>query len=167
MNMNAEEIENEIKAAFKNVRLDGGISLHQAKVINNYGEGVTNEEFAALPQQDITDDWTVLSTELLDEYCIIPHFDAKGFRYYIPAYLLSVLDCYDHLSERSMSTLSALHPQKDRLWDYHMMHYSLLDANQRSAIAHFLQALPNIVVLDSEDTEVVEQALGNFWHQFI
>lgn len=165
--MNADEIENEIRAAFKDVKLDGGISLRQAKVIDNYGEGVTNEEFAALPQQDITDDWTALSAELLDEYCVIPHFDAKGFRYYIPAYILSVIHDYGYLSERASSTLYVLYPKKDNLWDHYMMHYSLLNFQQRSAIAHFLQALPNLVALDSEDSKIVERSIRNFWHQYI
>jgi hypothetical protein len=167
INMNAGEIEEEIRAAFKGVKLDGGISLRQAKVIDNYGEGITNEEFAGLPQKDITNDWTALSPELLDEYCIIPHFDAKGFRYYIPAYLLSVLHDYGYLSERASSTLYSLYPKKDHLWDYHMMHYSLLTSQQRSAIAHFLQALPDLVALDGEDNKIVERSIRNFWHQYL
>ncbi|HEX8833098.1 MAG TPA: DUF6714 family protein [Abditibacteriaceae bacterium] len=165
--MNADEIEKEIKDAFKGVKLDGGISLRQAQSIDNYGEGVTKEEFAALPQQDIIDDWTALTAELLDEYCIIPHFDEKGFRYYIPAYIISVLHEYDSRSERVSSTLSCLYPKKSDSWEYHMRRYSLLNVQQRSAIAHFLQAFPNIVVLDYEDTKVVERAMRNFWHQYV
>jgi hypothetical protein len=164
--MDALEIENEIKTAFSGVKLDGGISLRQAEVIDNYGRDVTDKEFAALPQWDITDDWMLLSTEILDSYCYIPYFDAKGFRYYIPAYILSVLNSY-HSFACASSTLSALYPKKDNLWDYHMQLYSLLNTQQCSAIAHFLEALPNIVRLDYEDNKVVERALRNFWHKYL
>lgn len=160
--MDASIIENEIKTAFKDVKLDGGISLRQAEVIDDYGEGVTKEEFARLPQQDITDNWMLLTVEVLNDYCYIPHLDAKGFRYYIPAYILGVLNSYGSFDCAS-STLSALYPKKGDSWSHRIQQYSLLNTQQRSAIAHFLQMLPDVVVLDYEDSKKVKMAIHNFW----
>ena len=52
-----DEIKSEISAAFDGVELDGGISLNQTKVIDNYGRDCSSEQFAALPMGEVTDDW--------------------------------------------------------------------------------------------------------------
>ncbi|HEX8834290.1 MAG TPA: DUF6714 family protein [Abditibacteriaceae bacterium] len=165
--MGYQKVRNKIQAAFHDVKLGGGISLRQSKVIDNYGRGVTKAEFAALPRLDITDDWAALSADTLEEYCCIPHLDAEGFRYYIPAYMLSVLLRYENSSMRAISTLKALRPQKGDSWDFYLMKYSLLNAKQRSAIAFFLKELPTCLPLDSEDREIVERALRDYWNQYL
>jgi hypothetical protein len=162
-----QKVRNKIQAAFRGVKLDGGISLRQAQVIDNYGEGVTGQEFAALPQMDITDNWEALSIETLEEYCFVPHLDAKGFRYYIPAYILSVLLRYDRSSMRVISTLGALHAKRGNSWDYYMDKYSLLNLQQRSAIAFFLEQLPSSVAIDPEDKKIIERAIRGYWHQYL
>src|SRR5215469_15804011 len=48
----------------------------------------------------------------LERNCIA-HLDALGFRYYIPALMLSVLDHYEPLSMRVIGTLAGLYPKKD------------------------------------------------------
>jgi len=45
MFMDSSTMKALIEAAFKNVILDGGASQLQCEVMDNYGEGVTNEEF--------------------------------------------------------------------------------------------------------------------------
>ena len=162
--MNKTELETLIKTAFKDVTLDGGISLHQAAVIDNYGEGVTAEEFAALPTQEITNDWTAITDEIIEEFCrITSHLDAKGFRYYIPALVLGSLN---ELFEVAQWTSYALCPELGNLWEHKMMHYSLLNQEQRSAIAQFLCWFPQLHN-DSWDNEFFDNALKNYWHQFL
>jgi hypothetical protein len=46
--------------------------------------------------------------------------------------------------------------------------YSLLTKEQYQAIALYLQALPNLVELDTfEDEKVVERAFNNYWSKFM
>lgn len=52
-----EELTKMIETAFKGVKLDSGLSFEQTKVIDNYGRGVSSEQFANLPNKEITDDW--------------------------------------------------------------------------------------------------------------
>jgi len=77
----------------------------------------------------------------LERDCIA-HLDAGGFRYYIPALMLSVLKHYDSASMRVIGTLNSLYPKKDHSWEYQMLRYSLLNHAQKTAIARFLEAVP-------------------------
>lgn len=153
------EIVAEIKTAFAGVKLDGGISLEQTKIIDNYGRDCSVERFASLPLSEETDDWTRIPASVLDDADCLAHFDRKGFRYYIPALMLRLLDRYDPMSMMTIGTLSILYP-KTETWSYL---YTLLSPQQSRAVARFLDALPNLVGLDEEDRTIVERALRNHW----
>jgi hypothetical protein len=101
------------------------------------------------------------------EGACIAHLDALGFRYYIPALMLSVLNHYESSSMRVIGTLIGLYPKKDDGWEYHMHRYSLLNAAQKTAIARFLEALPKMVQLDFEDLKIVPRALRNYWSEYL
>ena len=158
-----EEIKNVIKNAFSGVTLDGGISLEQTKIIDNYGRGVTDEEFTALPKKEVTDNWQEIPIYLLDEAECLPHFDRKGFRYYIPALMLRLLENYDFTSMMTIGTLSILYPKLEG-WEYL---YSLLNEQQKQAIALYLKALPNLVDLQTENKTVVERAFNKYWSKYM
>ena len=165
--MNHSKAVKQIKAAFKNVRLEGGVSLCQAGVMDDYGRGVTDEEFRSLTIGEVTDDWSSLPLATLDQYPFLAFVDAKGFRYYIPAFMLSVLTRYDSASMRVIGTLTALYPKKGSHWDYCMERYSLLTREQCSAIAGFLSDLPTLVELIPQHQKTVERALRNYWHEYL
>jgi hypothetical protein len=158
-------VEREIRTAFAGVMLGDGTSLRQAAVIDNYGEGVSDEQFRQLPQTEVTDDWAKVPWEEL-ESDNVAHLDAKGWRYYIPAFMLSVLKEYNAGSMRVIGTLSSLYP-REHLATYHLPRYDLLTYEQKRAIANYLQALPSIVALDTEDLTVVQRALDRYWRQFL
>lgn len=158
-----EEIVNVIEKAFDGATLDGGISLEQTKVIDNYGRGVTAEEFTNLPKKEITDNWKKIPVSQLDEADCIAHLDQKGFKYYIPALILRLLENYDSTSLASIGTISFLYPKlKD--WEYS---YSELTPEQSQAIALFLKSLPDLVKLKIEDKTRVERALKKYWSKFL
>lgn len=158
-----EEIKNVIENAFSNVTLDGGISLEQTKVIDNYGRGVTDKEFAALPKKEVTDNWQEIPIYLLNEADCLAHFDRKGFRYYIPALMLRLLENYDSSSMMTIETLSILYPKSEG-WEYL---YSLLDEQQKQAVALYLEILPNLVNLYTENKTAVERAFNKYWSKYI
>jgi hypothetical protein len=64
-------------------------------------------------------------------------------------------------------TLGALHPKKDDSWEYYMEKYSLLNAQQRSAVAFFLRELPTSIAIDLGDKRIIERALRDYWHQYL
>ncbi len=150
-----------IEAAFKNVILDGGASQLQCEVMDNYGEGVTNEEFLRLPQKEITNDWAAVPEETL---LYTAYLDDKGFRYYIPTFMISCLNRGDLVTE----TIFALDARPGDLWNYKMSQFSLLNLHQRSTIAQFLYSLPDLVEIRwHEDKVCIERAFTNYWHQYL
>jgi hypothetical protein len=159
-----QAVEDRIRAAFAGVRLENGVSLHQAQVIDNYGEGVTQAEFARLPLSEETERWDHVTFQEL-ESDNIAHLDPEGFRFYLPAFMISVLDDYVCSSMRCIGTISALYP-KEHVLGYHMPRYNLLTYEQKQAVACFLEALPELLALDGEDRTIVERA-RRFWDQFL
>ena len=164
--MNSQEVKAAITKAFQGVGLNGGCSLREGKVADQYGQPDTAgpDDF---PEVDITDDWTALSMETLEAYSCLSYMDAEGFRYYIPAFMLSVISRYEGASMRAIDTLLSLYPKNTDRWDYKIALYSALNREQKAAIAHYLHELPTLVELKREDQKVVERALRNYWHEFL
>jgi hypothetical protein len=158
-------VEGEIQQAFHGVTLGKGMSLRQAQYADRFQDAVWNADSTSLGKGEITNDWSQVSLDELERDCI-GLLDAFGFRYYIPALMLSVLAHYDPSSMRIIGTLSGLYPKRDSL-DHSMYQYSLLNSAQKTAIAHFLEALPRLVDLDSEDQKIVPRALRNYWSVYL
>ena len=166
--MTITQLKNIILEAFVNVKLGNGISLKQAKVNNNYGRGVTTEEYSALPKTEITTNWRAIPIEDLEEYSYISHLDAEGFRYYIPAYMIASLE--DHAAHKFFVSdiIFHLYPKRETesSWNYIMIQYSLLNAQQNEAVAIYLSELPNFLPIDADSTKEVTRALRNYWDSF-
>ena len=162
--MDKEEIISIIKKTFSGVKLNGGISLKQAEATDNCCGGISRSEFNRYPLDEITADWSLIPDKVLDNFNYIAHLDSKGFKYYIPAFIIHLLQNYDHSSTRNLGTLDGLYPKKE-YWEYHMERYSHFDRDQRTAIAKFLEVLPDLVELDHEDKKIVQRALENYWSQ--
>jgi hypothetical protein len=156
-----------IHKAFAGVVLGDGVSLRQSIVIDNYGEGYTEKEFKEIKLSEVVNDWMQIPKHELLEAEHTSHLDAAGFRYYIPALMLTLIENYDNSSMRDISTLMSLYPKPDRMWTYCMVQYSLLSYDQKQAIAKFLIALPDLVTLDAEDKANVERAIRNYWSEFL
>ena len=153
-----QALEIEIREAFRGVTLGEGMSLRQAQVVDKHKTTIVASPF--------TNDWSKVPLEELGRDCVA-HLDAEGFRYYIPALMLSVIDHYDSASMRVIGTLTGLYPKKDNGWDYHMFRYSLLNQQQKIAIARFLTLIPKLVDLDYEDQNIVSRALTNYWGEYL
>ncbi len=159
-------VVSEIQMAFRGVTLGQGVSLRRAQVADRSRDAVSNAHSASLAPGEIVDDWSQVPLDELERDGIA-YLDAGGFRYYIPALMLSVLKHYDAASMRVIGTLNSLYPKKDQSWEYHMHRYSLLDHAQKTAIARFLVALPKLVELDFQDQKIVPRALRNYWGQYL
>ncbi len=159
-------LENDIETAFRGVTLGAGMSLRQAQLADHYRDSVTDASSASPGPGQIVHDWSKVPLDELERDCVA-HLDAGGFRYYIPALMLSVLKHYDSASMRVIGTLGGLYPKKDHSWKYHMHRYSLLNHAQKTAVARFLAALPKLVDLDLADQKIVSRALRNYWGEYL
>jgi uncharacterized protein DUF6714 len=156
-----EQVETAIRDAFRGVRLGEGVSLQQAELIDDFVVGLTPAEFARIPDLEVTDDWTAVSAEQL-EMDNIAHLDAEGLRYYLPAFLLYLLDHYDGGEMWTIGTLGALDQR-----DGHPSGFlELLTPVQGRAIADYVRALPQLVDLDDLDRRVIERADRDVWSRY-
>jgi len=159
-------VESEIKTAFRGVALGAGVSLRQAQLADRPRNTAHNPDRASHAPREIVDDWSQVTLDELERDCIA-HLDAAGFRYYIPALMLSVLNHYDSASMRVIGTLGGLYPKRDHHWEHDMHRYSLLNYAQKTAVARFLAALPKLVDLDVADQKIVSRALRNYWGEYL
>jgi len=171
--MEREIVEAAIRSAFAGVRLGSGISLQQARLID---EGLTSDmsqaEFAAIPRYETTGDWTqIAESELVCD--AIAHLDADGLRYYLPALMLWLLDHYnadfiiDLDAEMTViGTMSALAPSAE-FARYRSHIYDGFTVEQRAAMAKYVAALPRLVDLNHDDAIRVSRSMRRYWAQFL
>jgi hypothetical protein len=165
-----DDIEEMIRVAFANVTLRSGISLRQAESIDRTSFGLEPTHSGPDPDE-ITNDWTrIPESELLRDN--IAHLDPDGLRYYLPALMLWLLDHYgeDRWGSGSdmtvIGTIHAIAPSPEfagRRWAT----YDTFTADQRTAIASFMQALPSLVSLDQEDATRVSRSMDRYWRHFL
>src|SRR5688572_33278239 len=108
--------------------------------MDNYGRGVTPEQFRDLPKTEIVDDWTRIPDAVLDQADCLAFLDQKGFRYYIPASMIRMLSAYDEGPAMTISTISRLYPKQPE----HEELYGELTQEQKVVVARFLSALPSL-----------------------
>lgn len=89
-------------------------------------------------------DWRELRWEqVVAGYSALAFLSPAGFRHFIPAYLIGVLRHPDSSEAVVDSTVWAFHPEMydDALRPFVRSKWALLDADQRAAVATFLDAM--------------------------
>lgn len=128
-----EEVRDLIEAAFRDIRLGSGVSLHQTEVLDEYGG---EAEQAAARARDELDDWrkVAVDPELKAVHGIGgPSFmDAEGLRFYLPAYMTLALE------EPGTDAIESVLFQLTHLSDYSRVRLAILNAAQREAVLAFL-----------------------------
>jgi hypothetical protein len=153
-------VESEIRMAFHGVTLGRGASLRQAQFADGLRDAAWNAHSASPAHGEIIGDWSRVPLDELESDCMA-HLDALGFRYYIPALMLSVLNHYESSSMRAIGTITGLYPKKDNSWEYHMHRYSLPQPCAEDSHRTISCGAPKLVVLDFENQKIVLRALRN------
>jgi len=135
----------EITTAFDGVSREGGVSLSEAWVIDDYG---SDEERAKARKQDTETSWQEVSDkDIAHGYSCLCFLDEIGFRYYIPAYIvwyLRYIDVNDSADPNyDSNTFEWLlyglgSVRSGKLNDFYFSHFKALTLEQSRAIAHFL-----------------------------
>ncbi len=108
------ELIAQIRKAFDNVTRLGGVSLHEADVIDSYG---SQKEREVARKLDLDRFWWEVPHADIERYpWILSFLDATGFRYYIPAYMTWALTQYEDSGSLSLDmTIYALDCGEGRL----------------------------------------------------
>jgi hypothetical protein len=79
----------DVEAAFDGVALGNGVSLHQARAMDDYAP---DAEIAAARALDTEDRWQDVPDKKLDRLSdTLPFMDAERFRFYLPRFMLFAL----------------------------------------------------------------------------
>ncbi len=159
-----ERLIEEIRQAFAGVSREDGITLHEANVIDLYGSDV---ERAAARRLDRDERWEDVPDDLIESHpSILTFLDAKGFRYYLPAYMVWALR---NLGSDSLSvdfTIYALSPSRlpgFRRWS--LERYGIFNSGQATAICRFLRFMADCSGGDADD-RVARKALDRYWNGY-
>lgn len=111
-------------------------------------------------------DWKKVPDKVLEyENAALCFFSPEAYQFYIPRFLIYVLENYDSEEIVVDNTLYSLIPENDDLRDFVISKFSKLTYQQKFVIVSFLNLLKNDL-LDYFREEDVTEALA-FWNQFI
>ena len=156
----------EIERVFDDVSREDGITLHEADVIDYYG---SEQEMKLARRKDREARWQDVPEEEIEKcYNSLAHLDAKGLRYYLPAFMRwTVRHARDSDSLSSDFTIYILCPNDDKasLSEDQLKRFAAFDTHQARSICSFLRF---VVEYDGGylDTCVARQALGQYWGRY-
>lgn len=170
----AEKLRSLIHSAFRGASRHGGVSLRETDAIDDY---LTDAGRAAARALDTDRHWTELKPEdLCSGRLQAAHsfFDAIGYRYHLPAYLMCWLDGH---ADQSGSTVfdgflwgwAEMHPTKrlTKWTPFHRKRLDLLDSAQRYVVARFLVHLASFGPNDDFTRQDARKVLANGYWQTV
>jgi hypothetical protein len=148
----------DVEAAFGDVRLGAGVSLHQARAIDDHW--VEQSDVADLRSKDPEERWQDITDEKLDRFSdTLAFMDAEGFRFHLPRFIVYSLTHADDATSSWAEDAPIYYCMgKDELG-----RYSLLSPEQRRVVARFLRF---VAAHDAYFADEASQALKEFWAQY-
>ena len=155
MMSNPQHLIHTIQQAFSGVTLGNGIGLSEGNAMDDYASA---EERARCRKQDEHTYWQKIPVELLNQYYVaLCYFDPEGMRFHLPAFLIADLQGLFRFD----LVYTFIH-----LDEYKEQQFSLLNAQQKQAVAQYLcwiQTSSNHYI-SSEDNVAIDEALL-FWEE--
>jgi hypothetical protein len=134
--IDATELIRTIREAFRDVKLEDGVSLNMTEY-NDSGGSV--ERFKQLAVNDERDDWQRIDDKTLEEFTVTFSFtDWKGFRFYLPAYMIWMIVHPESTSIIGEHTVYALDPDR-MVWLHERTVDKILSKQQIEAVVQFLR----------------------------
>ena len=179
--MTKSELIEEIRTAFKDVKLEDGVGLWEGQGLDDRAD---RQALLELRKRDERNDWDNISYEdLVNCASSLSFFDAKGMRFCLPKFLiLDVLEKELHKEQGITLDCEMLyHLSCDP--DEHLNAFSLFDKQQTQCVIHYLEyraeklftqykeysikygSTEDSVYLDSRYTEI--SRILNIWKQKI
>jgi hypothetical protein len=127
----------EITAAFDGVSREEGVTLHETRVIDDGGSAAERKRARKLDKEERWQD--VPEKDLLRDG-VLNFLDLKGFRYYVPAYIICHLRHADFRTRTNEDIVLGLNAAltDTTLSDFRLTRFKIFTYEQSRAIAHFL-----------------------------
>ena len=158
----------QITAAFAGVSRQGGVSLHQTRVLD---DAFSQERMDEAGARDVDTDWRDVPSSSLEKSDLHMSFlDPIGFRYYLPAYMVWQLkqgsgsvpwvDCNAH--DETLHSLKLQEPADMRQWQEERFEMFTLEQSRASnRFLHFYAKYG-----EDFDQQHAQQALDSHWAKF-
>jgi hypothetical protein len=148
----------DIEAAFGGVRLGAGVSLHQARAMDD--DWVRQSDVADLRSKDPEERWQDITDKSLDLFSdTLAFMDAEGFRFHIPRFMVySLTHAGDATGSWAVDAPIYTCMHKDETG-----RFSLLSPEQRRVIGRFLRL---VAAHHHYFADEACQALDQFWGQY-
>jgi hypothetical protein len=161
----AEGVIELIRHAFRDVSRENGVTLHEALVIDEYG---SEAERSAARKLDTDCHWEDVPGQLIEaSESVLCFVDARGLRYYLPAYMVWSLRHFRTSESFSHNhTICSLHlSPSGRLRHWDLDRFEVFNDEQARAICGFLRFMAQ----QDEDivfADTARQALCAYWGKF-
>ncbi len=155
----------QITKAFEGVSREDGVSLHEARVIDDWGGEAARAEARKI---DTDSRWQDVPVEWIEQlYDALSFLDPKGWRYYLPAYMLYSLRFYTSSSNAADSavyscTLYTGSKHKD-LTEWQLSCFRSLTVAQSRAVCQYLRFE---ATYGEADERAAQEALDAYWGRF-
>lgn len=140
-----------IEEAFAGVRLENGIGLKEANGLDDYE---SDKELKKLRQLDEKENWSAITIEELQgNFSSLSFFDAKGFIFHLPAFLIAELN--DRLHQDFLGPLieGILAPPG---W------HELLTSQQAAALVEVMQLVRKHPMFEFHSIETIDSKILQF-----
>lgn len=139
-----------ISEAFGDVVLGDGIGLREANAIDDYKDMAFRMKCR---EEDVAEGhWHRISSSVLNQYYNgLHHLDAKGMRFYLPAFMIAVVKGVYRFSLSFLLTNPSSSSQ-----------FELLSSAQRQAVGLFMKYLSDRTH-DSQERLEIEDAIVRYW----
>lgn len=167
-----DRLLDQIEKAFAHVSRDDGITLHQARVIDNYGDQQEQQRARVLDTDTHWSQVDVLNIDLAG--ACLTFLDDVGYRYYLPAYMTATLthayrDICDEVIDSNVYDHVVYSLDKHTQADH--ARYALLTPPQSRCVARFLAFDMELDPFYTTDDWVVDtsnyKALDRYWKKFL
>ena len=149
---------NEITSAFKDVSRNGGVSLHQTRVLDDCGSDAELEE-AGKKDTDIS--WQDVPNSAIEKPDLSLCFlDPIGLRYYLPAYMIWELKQFSGAEWVDCNTHGSVH----FILTIDKSNFVMLTPKQSRAVCKFLQFY--VEYGDEYEQNEARQTLKQYWGKF-
>lgn len=159
---------NAITSAFAGVSREGGVSLHETRVLDDCG---SDAERAKARAKDTEINWQDVPDSDIEKPDLSLNFlDPVGFRYYIPAYMMWELrlildersvDCNTHCAAIFALTLD----EKKDMQEWQMARFEAFTTQQLRAINRFLRFY-TMYGDDDFQKNYAQEALDQYWSKW-
>ena len=134
--IDATELIRTIREAFRDVKLEDGVSLNMTEYNDSGGSA---KHFKQLAVNDERDDWQKIDDRTLEQFTVTFSFtDWKGLRFYLPAYMIWVIKHPESHCSIGEYTIYALDPD-GMVWLHERTVDKILNKQQLEAVVQFLQ----------------------------